>query len=132
MMRVRARRSDLDTNLPETAVAAPAKSTSGRRKEPAAASEQKARPSDPLPVSPGVELDMRGQRVEEALDQLDRHLDAAFLANLPWVRVIHGKGTGRLRDAVRAHLEHHPQVKSIKPGQANEGGDGVTIVYLKL
>lgn len=133
MMRVRARRSDLDTNLPVPDVAAGSeKSKPTRRAEAATATERKSTTADTLPVSPGVELDMRGQRVEEALDQLDRHLDAAFLAGLPWVRVIHGKGTGRLRDAVRAHLEHHPQVKSSKSGQANEGGDGVTIVYLKL
>jgi DNA mismatch repair protein MutS2 len=49
---------------------------------------------------------------------------------LPWVRVIHGKGTGALRSAVRNELRKHPLVKSYREGEGNEGGDGVTVVYL--
>jgi DNA mismatch repair protein MutS2 len=82
--------------------------------------------------SPGIELDLRGQRTEEALDALERYLDAAFLAGLPWVRIIHGKGTGKLRVAVRQALSHHPHVKSFESGKDNEGGDGVTVAKLAL
>jgi DNA mismatch repair protein MutS2 len=81
--------------------------------------------------SPGIELDLRGQRADDALDQLDRYLDAAYMAGLPFVRIIHGKGTGKLRQAVREALNGHPHIRSFEPGGANEGGDGVTLVKLK-
>jgi DNA mismatch repair protein MutS2 len=82
--------------------------------------------------SPGIELDLRGQRSEEALDALDRYLDSAYLAGLPWVRIIHGKGTGKLRLAVREALSHHPHVKSFESGGDKEGGEGVTVAKLAL
>jgi DNA mismatch repair protein MutS2 len=81
--------------------------------------------------SPGMELDLRGQRADDALDQLERYLDAAYLAGLPFVRIIHGKGTGKLRQAVREALGTHPHIRSYEPGGASEGGDGVTIAKLK-
>ncbi len=77
--------------------------------------------------SPGIELDLRGQRADDALDQLERYLDAAYLAGLPFVRIIHGKGTGKLRQAVREALAAHPHIRSYQPGGASEGGDGVTV-----
>jgi DNA mismatch repair protein MutS2 len=80
--------------------------------------------------SPGMELDLRGQRSEEALDALERYLDAAYLAGLPWVRIIHGKGTGKLRQAVREALGHNPHVKSFESGGDKEGGEGVTVAKL--
>jgi DNA mismatch repair protein MutS2 len=80
--------------------------------------------------SPGIELDLRGQRSEEALDALDRYLDSAYLAGLPWVRIIHGKGTGKLRLAVREALGQHPHVKSFESGGDKEGGEGVTVAKL--
>jgi len=73
-------------------------------------------------------LDLRGARVDEALDALNRYLDDAGLAGLDSVIVIHGMGTGAVRDAVRATATDHPLVKSIRPGQRGEGGDGATIV----
>jgi DNA mismatch repair protein MutS2 len=88
--------------------------------------------SAPLAASPGLELDIRGQTVEEALPELERYLDAAYLAGLPWVRIIHGKGTGKLRQGVREFLRASPVVKSHETGQETEGGDGVTIVRLAL
>lgn len=81
--------------------------------------------------SPGMEIDLRGQRTDEALEALERYLDAAFLAGLPFVRVIHGKGTGRLRQAVRESLGGHPHVASFEPGGEKEGGDGVTVAKLR-
>ncbi|MCS7219762.1 MAG: Smr/MutS family protein, partial [Anaerolineae bacterium] len=80
--------------------------------------------------SPGIELDLRGQTVEEVLPRLDKYLDDAYLAGLPWVRIIHGKGTGTLRRAVREALARHPLVAEIRPGEYNEGGDGVTVARL--
>jgi len=80
--------------------------------------------------SPGIELDLRGQRADDALDQLERYLDAAYLAGLPFVRIIHGKGTGKLRQAVRESLGAHPHIMSFQPGAQNEGGDGVTVANM--
>jgi DNA mismatch repair protein MutS2 len=80
--------------------------------------------------SPGMELDLRGQVTEEALLRLDQYLDQAFLARLPWVRIIHGKGSGALRQAVRQELSGHPIVGSYRPGDESEGGEGVTIAKL--
>jgi len=80
--------------------------------------------------SPGVRLDLRGCTVEESLQRLDRHLDAASLAGLPWVHIIHGKGTGALRRAVRDFLADHPLVRTYESGSAREGGEGVTVAKL--
>jgi DNA mismatch repair protein MutS2 len=73
-------------------------------------------------------LDLRGARVDEALEALNRYLDDAGLAGLDSVIVIHGMGTGAVRDAVRSTAAEHPLVKAIRPGQRGEGGDGATIV----
>jgi len=75
-------------------------------------------------------LDLRGARVEEALEALARYLDDASLAGLGAVTVVHGMGTGALRDAVRETVATHPLVKSARPGERGEGGDGATIVSL--
>jgi DNA mismatch repair protein MutS2 len=77
--------------------------------------------------SPGIELDLRGLRVEEVIPRLDKYLDDAYLAGLPSVRIVHGKGTGTLRRAVREQLEGHPLVASYRPGDQHEGGTGVTV-----
>jgi DNA mismatch repair protein MutS2 len=82
------------------------------------------------PESPGVELDLRGKRADEAIDELDRYLESAYLAGLPWVRIIHGKGTGKLRLAVREALGQHTHVKSFEAGGHQEGGEGVTVAKL--
>jgi DNA mismatch repair protein MutS2 len=81
--------------------------------------------------SPGLELDLRGQRSEDALDILDGYLERAYLAKLPWVRIIHGKGTGKLRKVVREALSQHPHVSSFEGGKRTEGGDGVTVAKLR-
>jgi DNA mismatch repair protein MutS2 len=75
-------------------------------------------------------LDLRGARVEEALEALDRYLDDASVAGLRSVTVIHGLGTGALRDAVRAAASAHPLVRDARPGERGEGGDGATVVSL--
>jgi DNA mismatch repair protein MutS2 len=75
-------------------------------------------------------LDLRGARVEEALEALDRYIDDAAVAGLGSVTIIHGMGTGALRDAVRAAAAGHPLVRSTRPGERGEGGDGATVVSL--
>ena len=75
-------------------------------------------------------LDLRGARVDEALAALDRYLDDAGLAGLEQVTVIHGLGTGALRDATRAAAAAHPLVRDTRAGGRGEGGDGATIVRL--
>jgi len=80
--------------------------------------------------APPMELDVRGMVVDDALMEMERRLDAAFLAGMPFVRVIHGKGTGRLRQAIRLNLENNPYTATFEPGGAAEGGDGVTVVHL--
>ena len=80
-------------------------------------------------ISP--EIMLRMQRVDEALANLDQYLSEAYAAGLQQVRVIHGKGTGTLRKAVREYLNTHPLVASYRGADATEGGDGVTIVTLK-
>ena len=75
-------------------------------------------------------LDLRGARVDEALEALGRYLDDASLAGLDKVLIIHGQGTGALRDAVRAEAGSHPLVKAVRAGERGEGGDGASIVTL--
>jgi DNA mismatch repair protein MutS2 len=80
--------------------------------------------------SPGIELDIRGQISEDALDMLDRYLDQAYSAGLPFVRIIHGKGTGKLRQVVREALQEHVHVTSFEEGGPKEGGEGVTVAKI--
>ncbi|MFZ5942488.1 MAG: endonuclease MutS2 [Bacillota bacterium] len=77
------------------------------------------------------EFDFRGLNVEEAIPAVDKYLDDAYLSGLNQVYLIHGKGTGVLRNAVREMLNKHPHVRTIRSGGFNEGGTGVTVVELK-
>lgn len=90
-------------------------------------------PSTHLPSAketPSWELDLRGLHADEAIETIDRYLDSALFAGLPFVRLIHGKGSGRLRQVIREHLRKHPHILSFEAGQEQEGGEGVTIVKL--
>lgn len=76
------------------------------------------------------ELDLRGLLAEEALEKLDKYLDDAFVAGMKQVNIIHGKGTGALRQAVQQYLKIHPQIESYRLAGLDGGGDGATIVVL--
>ena len=75
-------------------------------------------------------LDLRGERVEAALEQLDTYLDEALLAGLDSAIIVHGSGTGALRRAVRERLAEHPRVRATRSGRKDEGGDQATVVEL--
>lgn len=78
-----------------------------------------------------TELDLRGERYEDALNRLETYVDRALLAGYSRVSIIHGKGTGALRQGVQQFAKTHPNVASYRDGKANEGGIGVTIIELK-
>lgn len=84
-----------------------------------------------LAESPGGEISLRGQRVEDALINLDRYLDAAYTAGLTSARIIHGKGTGTMREVVRTELKKRSYVDRYDFAPDNQGGEGVTVVYFK-
>ncbi|MEX0626095.1 MAG: endonuclease MutS2 [Chloroflexota bacterium] len=75
-------------------------------------------------------LDLRGERVEAALEQLGAYLDEALLAGLDEAVIVHGVGTGALRRSIREYLAEHPRVRSTRPGRREEGGDGATVAEL--
>lgn len=107
-----------------------------RREKDARKEEAPARPAVPargpsLPPPPEVEMtfDIRGWRASEVADRLDRYLNDAYLAGLPSVRIIHGKGTGALRQVVRDVLSGHPLVASFSGG-GQDGGEGVTVAKM--
>ncbi len=105
----------------------PARRAKSRRKEPTGAEELTS--SRAQTVSP--ELKLIAQRVEQALENLDKYLDDAYLAGIPSARIIHGKGTGALRKAVWEFLEGHHAVESFRLGEKEEGGAGATLVEFK-
>ena len=132
LLRIRARLAELELPGMETAAPLQAETAPRRQAHPESSSPEGRRTSlgGFLAESPGIELDLRGQRTDDALDMLERYLDSAYLAGLPWVRIIHGKGTGKLRQAVREALSHNSHVKSFETGGDKEGGEGVTVAKL--
>ena len=78
-----------------------------------------------------TEINLLGKRVDEAIAELDKYLDDAYLAHLPSVRIVHGKGTGALRSAVQNLLKKNKSVKSYRLGEHGEGDAGVTIAEFK-
>lgn len=81
--------------------------------------------------SSSMELDIRGHAVDEGIHEVDMFIDNAVLSGIGIVTIIHGKGTGTLRQGIQRHLKNHPSVKSYRAGVFGEGEDGVTIVELK-
>ena len=80
--------------------------------------------------SPGIELNLRGKLVEDGLDELERYLERAYSSGLLFVRIVHGKGTGKMREAVRNALKGSPYVASFEEPKDNEGGAGVTVAKM--
>ncbi len=76
-------------------------------------------------------IDVRGQRVDEAVSAVDRFLDESLVAGRDTAFIVHGHGTGALRQAVRAHLTGHKAIDKFRAGEQSEGGDGVTVAFLK-
>jgi DNA mismatch repair protein MutS2 len=126
-LRVRAKMNDLmapNAEEEKVEVAAP-------RKNRDKVESTSAPTASPFRPSPGMEIDLRGQRAEDALDALDRYISNASMAGLPFVRIIHGKGTGRLRQVIREALKLNSEVKNFEEGGDKEGGEGVTVVHLE-
>jgi len=107
--------------------------------EPASRREREAQEpreyaSYSLPVAtgplPDTQIEIRGWRADEVGPELDKYLNDAYLAGLPAVRIVHGKGTGVLRQVVRDYLARHPLVRSFETAERREGGDGVTVAAL--
>jgi DNA mismatch repair protein MutS2 len=120
-IRVRARLSDLIKRSGEPVVVEEKKKVATRE----TASTVSAK-------SPGMEVDLRGLMSEDALDKMERYLEQAYLSGLPFVRIIHGKGTGKLRQAVREALRGHAYVKAFEEGGDKEGGEGVTVAKMNV
>ena len=91
--------------------------------------EKPSRTSLPTVNPPPMELDLRGKRVEDALDELDTYLEKCFSSGLPFSRIIHGKGTGALRETVRDALRRSSYITRWERGGENEGGDGVSVAF---
>ena len=126
-MRVTAPTAELD--LPATSVGEaprPARPGGGSSEEASGISRLRLERARTVASS----LDVRGARVDEALEVVDRYLEDASLAGLDRATIIHGLGTGALRDAVRAAASAHPLVRSVRAGERGEGGDGATVVAL--
>ena len=126
-LRVRARLADLQRKGDPLETAEEQPGAPGGKTKFSSAAMQSATPYYP---SPGMEIDLRGQRAEDALEALERYLESAYLAGLPFVRIIHGKGTGKLRQAIREGLGTSGHVKSWENGNEKEGGEGVTVARL--
>jgi DNA mismatch repair protein MutS2 len=82
--------------------------------------------------APALRVDVRGLRADEAVREVEGFLDQAFRNGDPGVLVVHGHGTGALKQAVRGYLENSPYVRMYRPGESHEGGDGVTVVGLRV
>ncbi len=117
--RMRVRRSELER-------------VAGKAPAPAKAPASLSTAPKPEPVSTvTLEINVIGQRIEDAIPQIEKSLDEALLSGAAHIRIVHGHGTGRLREAVREHFRDHPAVASLRAGEAREGGNGATIVVLK-
>jgi DNA mismatch repair protein MutS2 len=81
--------------------------------------------------TPDTTLDVRGNRVDDAVAQVDQFVDESLLAGRDAIFVVHGHGTGALRSAIRSHLQTHKAIEKLRAGEQSEGGDGVTVAFLR-
>ena len=123
-LRVRARLSELVRKSSEAVISEPSPANSYQ----SSVSSLKSQVSSQK--SPGLELNLRGKLVDEGLDELEKYLERAYSAGLLFVRIVHGKGTGKMRDAVRNALKGSEYVTSFEEPKDNEGGAGVTIAKM--
>jgi DNA mismatch repair protein MutS2 len=86
----------------------------------------------PTPTSVRLELDVRGTRADDVLPRVEQYLSDAFLSGMPFVRIIHGKGTGTLRQIIRENLAGNPMVQSYESASVSDGGEGATLVKLAV
>jgi DNA mismatch repair protein MutS2 len=86
--------------------------------------------SSTIDQAPSTQIDLRGWRADQVAPEVDKYLNQAYLAGLPYVRIVHGKGTGALRQVVREYLDGHPLVRSFETADPREGGEGVTVAVL--
>jgi DNA mismatch repair protein MutS2 len=93
--------------------------------------EKKPLPFDYIKYSANTRIDLRGYRVNDAIREIDKFLSEAILSNVDTITIIHGKGTGVLRQNLHEFLRTHPQVESFREGTIEEGGAGVTVVKLR-
>ena len=123
-LRVRARLSDLARKSSEAVVSDHSPVISKQT------TEDSGRAALSSTKSPGIELNLRGKLVEDGLQELERYLEKAYSSGLLFVRIVHGKGTGKLREAVRNALKSSPYVASFEEPKENEGGAGVTVAKM--
>lgn len=128
-------RDEVEVQLGALKARVPASQVERLSRRQARAADSGAMPAFSLPprepaLAPELQLDLRGWRVEDALEEVDRYINNAAMAGMPFVRILHGKGTGALRQAIRQQLSHHPLVKSQASAEAKDGGDGITVVTL--
>ena len=122
-LRVRVKPADIapaSTSIIEPPIRTPA---------PIATAAARKTAATPFRPTPGMELDLRGMRAEDALDKLDSYLVEAYGSGMPFARIIHGKGTGRLRQVIREALKNSEYVSTYEEGGEKEGGEGVTIAH---
>ncbi len=143
--RAKLRVGSLTFEVPATELAQAPESQPGRRSGPvgpAVSGRRGASAADavdgeappPSPILPGEDntVDLRGLRLSVALERAERFFDLCVVKHVSPVLVIHGHGTGRLKTGLRQELEDNPYVAAFRPGEGREGGDGVTVVALKL
>lgn len=119
------------TNISHLRLAEEDKVTVGNKKKMPASRVSKVGVSGKTERKSSLELDIRGCAIDEGIHEVDRFIDNAVMLNAGIVTIIHGKGTGLLRQGIQRHLRSHPSVKSFRNGVFGEGEDGVTVVELK-
>ncbi|MBN1266069.1 MAG: endonuclease MutS2 [Anaerolineales bacterium] len=134
-LRIQARLDELNTAdepTPAPARKKPVvKSASAKQTPSQTSTSQHSGGKRPAVDVPPLEIDLRGFTADDAIDKLEKHFDNAYLVDMPFLYIIHGKGSGRLRESIRIWLKSNPYVQSFNQGGESEGGDGVTVVKFK-